>query len=65
MPSDTNTTSWKPTRKWLAGTLAALGTLALLAIDSGFGPEFQKAAVGAIVIQGTAYLVPERASSEA
>lgn len=56
--STTKPTSWKPTRKWLAATLAALGSLALLAINSGFGEEFQKAVVGVIVIQGTAYLVP-------
>jgi hypothetical protein len=63
--STTKPTSWKPTRKWLAATLTAIGTLALLAIDSGFGADFQKAVVGVVVIQGAAYLVPNNPANPA
>lgn len=53
------TQSWAPSRKWLARTIIALGTVATMYFTSGtWDAEESIALVGVIVGASTAYLLP-------
>jgi hypothetical protein len=50
-----------PTRKWLAATIVAAGTVATAIAQSGFSETTTVAIIGLVVQRAVAYLVPNAA----